>query len=142
MPAQLIVLMDDLVKDLSDKSATEAPEGKATEASEGKEAKSPEQAGQPTKPPPKKKLPPHFPFPIGLAVLGQEPRTLGGFDTVSDLVKSLKKLSTSGSNTVFATVHDIEDLHSSTVADGLGKLPDRLTVVVAALAKRTEGGTL
>jgi hypothetical protein len=76
--------------------------------------------------------PPVRPLPIGvLSVSGQEPVKVGHFESVAKLLDTVhtKKILPGRSNTIFATVSNLDDLKSRPVQALLDKLPDELTIV-------------
>lgn len=119
MPAQLIVI--------AKKKQEKRAEPKEDKKEEKKSAASP--AGGDQEP----IYPPHIPIPVGtLAIFGQKPLQLGHFKTVGDLmeeVQSWNKLP-GGSNTVFATVANLNDLKFPSIHERIAKLPKELTIVV------------
>lgn len=77
--------------------------------------------------------PPYIPIPVGtLAIYGQKPVRVGDFATVKDLVDDIYgwKDLPGRSNTVFATVANMDDLTHPEIHDRIATLPDALTVIV------------
>lgn len=110
MPAQLVIMA---YRGLGEAEArTLAAQGKKKTGGKSKGKR-----GQQTKPPEgESQLPPYYPLPVTTAIFvyGQQPRPVGDFDSVPALLKSLKTSGELGgpSNTVFATVRDINNLLS------------------------------
>jgi len=130
MPAQVILLE----AEAPEKAAAAKPGRPAASAKPGgvKAGKPKSPPSQPDQPPPGTKYPPWRPINISsVAVFGQKPHALGHFDDMTALVASLRNAKVpGGSNTVFATVKSAKDMHSKSFRQGLGKLPDALTIVV------------
>jgi hypothetical protein len=132
MPAQLIVVAKATAEKAVDKSKPDPEEKSGSGAAQVAAPKS-----KPKIPPfrklPFRKLPVYRPLPIHvLKVFGQEPKHLGHFEDVAtllDKVHAQKKLP-GGSNTIFGSVGNLDDVQSELVRGKLERLPEALTIVV------------
>lgn len=127
MPAQLIVVAKATAEKAVDKSKPDAEDKSGSGAAQVAAPK------RKPKIPPFRKLPVYRPLPLHvLKVFGQEPKHLGHFEDVAtllDKVHAQKKLP-GGSNTIFGSVGNLDDMQSELVRGKLERLPEALTIIV------------
>jgi hypothetical protein len=151
MPAQLVVVARAAAEKPADKSKKAAEEEKKQSDQAARRAK-PDKRKKKHAYPPYIKPPVYAPYvkppvypvyikpqvgfraaPVGaLNVFGQKPLRMGHFADVATLLDEVhaRKQLPGGSNTLFASVANLDDMHSPPVRDKLKKLPEQLTIVV------------